>query len=197
MAARLFLYVLFAYLVSVNDFLAAQRRFTDNIHGFSVGVGGSFAQGAGKSSEALDLTFGFTKSAEGTLSAGKISSNHASTGFFACGLQFYGDTKIAPVVDIGYFRYGNKEKYGKHGLAITCGLSALAVNAREIVVAPEVGFGTSISLDKMNSRIPRILSFALSAGIKPAPGKLILVQLGTSGEKNLWVTSIGLGILFG
>ncbi|KAB2880587.1 hypothetical protein F9K33_04310 [bacterium] len=196
MPAKIFFYVLLILFLCETDFLTAQRRYIDNAHGFSLGLGGSFSQGSGETSESVDLTTGFAKSAEFIFSAGKISANHASTGYFACGAELYGDNTIAPVVDVGYFRFGNKEKYGKHGLAIACGLSVLAVNTKEIVIAPEVGFGTSLSLDKMNSGVPRILSISISAGIKPSPGKLILVHLGTAGEKSLWVTTMGLSILF-
>lgn len=197
MLVRIFIHCLLLLLVCETDSLIAQRRYMDNAQGFSLGLGGSFSQGSGESSENFGLTTGFTKSSEFIFSAGKISADHASTGYFACGAEFYGDNAIAPIVDVSYIRYGNKEKFGKHSLAIGFGLSFLAVNTKNFVFGQEIGVGTSYSLDGMNSGIPRILSFSISAGFKPSSDKLILIHLGTAGEKSLWVTSVGLNFLFG
>ncbi len=197
MLLKTFALCLILLFVCETDILVAQRRYMDKAQGFSLGLGGSFAQGSGESSESFGLTTGFTKSAEFVFSAGKISADHASTGYFACGAELYGDNAIAPIVDVSYIRYGNKEKYGKHSLAIGFGLSFLAVNTKHFVFGQEIGMGTSFSLDRINSGIPRIVSFSISAGFKPSSGKLILIHLGTAGEKSLWVTSAGLNFLFG
>lgn len=181
-----------------TDLLVAQRRFVENDHGLSFGIGRAFAQGSGGTSQGIDLSTGFTKGAEFIFSAGRVSADHASTGYVAVGAELYGDNIITPVVDVSYIRYANKKDFGKDGIAIAFGLSYLAVNSKEVVFGPEIGLGTSLSLDKMNSTgIPRILHVGINAGVRSSAGKMILIYFGTAGEKSLWITSFGLGFLLG